>query len=52
MLRRIAARADDAETVGACDQIIGQEKAFAEVIAASWDRFAELSLRESGVATS
>ena len=27
-----------------------QERAFAETIAANWDRFAELSLRESGVA--
>jgi ferritin-like metal-binding protein YciE len=51
LLRRIAERAGDTETVNACDQIIAQEKAFAEVIAANWDRFTQLSLRESGVPT-
>lgn len=49
LLRRIAERAEDTETVGACDEIIGQERAMAETIAASWDKFAELSLREAGV---
>ncbi len=49
LLRRIAERAGDPETVSTCDRVIAQEKAFAEVIAANWDRFADLSLRESGV---
>jgi ferritin-like metal-binding protein YciE len=50
LLKRVAQRAGDDETVAACDEIIAQERAFAETIAANWDRFAELSLRESGVA--
>jgi len=49
LLRRIAERANDTETVTACDEIIAQERAMAETIAANWDKFAELSLRESGV---
>jgi ferritin-like metal-binding protein YciE len=49
LLKRIAVRAGDQETAAACDEIIAQERAFADVIAAHWDRFAELSLRESGV---
>jgi ferritin-like metal-binding protein YciE len=48
LLKRVAMRAGDDETVTACDEIIAQEQAFAHTIAASWDRFAELSLRESG----
>src|SRR3954451_22332153 len=48
LLKRVAKRAGDDETVVACDQIIAQEQAFAQTSAASWDRFAELSLRESG----
>ena len=47
LLKRVAQRANDEETVTACDEIIEQERAFAQTIAASWDRFAELSLRES-----
>ena len=50
LLKRVARRAGDEETAAACDTIIAQERAFAETIAANWDRFAELSLRESGVA--
>jgi ferritin-like metal-binding protein YciE len=50
LLKRIAERAGDQETAAACDDIIGQERAFADVLAAHWDRFAELSLRESDVA--
>jgi ferritin-like metal-binding protein YciE len=50
LLKRIARRAGDEETAAACDEIIGEERAFADTIAANWDRFAELSLRESGVA--
>ena len=49
LLKRIAERAGDHETVTACDEIIAQERAFADTIAANWDMFAELSLRESGV---
>jgi len=48
LLKRIAVRAGDQETAAACDEIIAQERAFADVIAAGWDRLAELSLRESG----
>jgi ferritin-like metal-binding protein YciE len=49
LLKRIAQRAGDEETATACDEIIAQERAFAESIASNWDRFAELSLREQGV---
>lgn len=49
LLRRIAERANDQETVSACDEILEQERAMAKTIAANWDRFAELSLREEGV---
>jgi ferritin-like metal-binding protein YciE len=49
LLKRIAERAGDEETARACDEIIGQERAFAETIAANWDKFTELSLRENGV---
>jgi ferritin-like metal-binding protein YciE len=49
LLKRIAQRADDEETARVCEEIIGQERAMADTIAAHWDRFAELSLRESGV---
>jgi ferritin-like metal-binding protein YciE len=49
LLKRIAQRANDEETVAECDAIIEQERAMAETIAANWDKFSELSLRESGV---
>jgi ferritin-like metal-binding protein YciE len=49
LLKRVARRADDEETAAACDEIIAQERAFAETIAANWDRITDLSLRESGV---
>lgn len=49
LLKRVAQRAGDDETVAACDEIIGQEQAMADLIAANWDTFAELSLREEGV---
>jgi ferritin-like metal-binding protein YciE len=49
LLRRIAQQAGDEETVRACDEIIAQERAFADTIAANWDKFVQLSLRESGV---
>jgi ferritin-like metal-binding protein YciE len=50
LLKRVAAQANDRETVAACDAILGEERAFAELISSNWDRFAELSLREHGVA--
>jgi ferritin-like metal-binding protein YciE len=49
LLKRVAQRAGDDETVTACDEIIAQEQAMADTIAANWDTFAELSLREEGV---
>jgi ferritin-like metal-binding protein YciE len=49
LLKRVAQRADDEETVSACDEIIEQERAMAVTIAAHWDKFIELSLREAGV---
>jgi ferritin-like metal-binding protein YciE len=49
LLRRIAQRANDTETVSACDEIIEQERAMAETIAANWEKFVALSLREAGV---
>jgi ferritin-like metal-binding protein YciE len=49
LLKRIAERAGDAETARVCDEIIAQERSMAETIASHWDRFAELSLHESGV---
>ena len=49
LLKRVAQRANDDETVAACDEIIAQEQAMADTIAANWDTFAELSLREEGV---
>ena len=52
LLKRVAARAGDQETVAACDEIIAQERAFADTIAANWDKFADLSLREAGVVVS
>ena len=49
LLKRVAARAGDEETATACDEIIAQERAMAETIAANWDKFADLALREVGV---
>jgi len=49
LLRRVAEKANDTETVTACNEIIEQERAMAETIAANWDKFAELSLREAGI---
>jgi ferritin-like metal-binding protein YciE len=49
LLKRVAQRANDEETVSECDLIIEQERAMAETIAANWDKFAALSLREAGV---
>jgi ferritin-like metal-binding protein YciE len=52
LLRRIAERAGDEETVADCRTIIAEEEAMARTIASSWDRFAEVSLREQGIAVS
>jgi ferritin-like metal-binding protein YciE len=52
LLKRIAQRASDEETVSDCDLIIAQERAMADTIAAHWDKFAELSLREAGAPVS
>jgi ferritin-like metal-binding protein YciE len=49
LLKRLAQKAGDTETVSACDEILAQERAMAETIASNWDKFAELSLREEGV---
>ena len=49
LLKRVAERAGDDETVRVCDEIIAQEKAFADFIASNWDRVTELSLQENGV---
>jgi ferritin-like metal-binding protein YciE len=49
LLKRLAQKAGDDETAAACDEIIAQEQAMADTIAANWDKFAELSLREEGV---
>ncbi|MFL5964830.1 MAG: ferritin-like domain-containing protein [Gaiellaceae bacterium] len=49
LLKRVAQRANDEETASDCDLIIEQERAMAETIAANWEKFTELSLREAGV---
>jgi ferritin-like metal-binding protein YciE len=49
LLRRIAEKAGDEQTARVAQEIIGEEKAMADLIAKNWDRFAELSLREEGV---
>jgi ferritin-like metal-binding protein YciE len=49
LLRRIAAKAGDEETALVAGEIIAEEQEMAETIAASWDKVAELSLRQEGV---
>ena len=49
LLKRVAQRAGDDETATACDEIIVQEQAMADTIAANWDTVADLTLREEGV---
>ena len=49
LLARIAERAGDAATAGAAREIIEEERQMAHTIETSWDKFAELSLREAGV---
>jgi ferritin-like metal-binding protein YciE len=51
LLARVADRAGDAETAAAAREIIAEEQEMASTIEANWDKFAELSLKESGVAT-
>jgi ferritin-like metal-binding protein YciE len=50
LLARIADRAGDEETATAAREIIKEEQAMAKKIERNWDRFAELSLQEQGVA--
>jgi ferritin-like metal-binding protein YciE len=49
LLKRVALRADDAETVAACESIIAQERAMAQRIEEGWDVAVEQSLRDAGV---
>ncbi|HZT16956.1 MAG TPA: DUF892 family protein [Gaiellaceae bacterium] len=51
LLKRVATRAGDDETVATCDEILEQERRMAEAIADDWDRFVDLSLLEEGVTT-
>jgi ferritin-like metal-binding protein YciE len=50
LLSRIADRAGDEETAQAARENLTDELAMAKKIEANWDRFAELSLQEAGVA--
>jgi ferritin-like metal-binding protein YciE len=50
LLERVARRAGDEETAVAALEIRAEEEAMASRIDANWDRFAELSLQEAGVA--
>ena len=50
LLSRIADRAGDQETAEAARENLADELAMAKKIEANWDRFAELSLQEAGVA--
>jgi ferritin-like metal-binding protein YciE len=50
LLRRVAERAGEPETVGAAEHILRQERAAAEKLAGAFDRAAEASLRAQGVA--
>jgi ferritin-like metal-binding protein YciE len=50
LLSRIAERAGDEETAADARAIVAEEQKMADAIAANWDRFVELSLREEGIA--
>ena len=50
LLARTAERAGDEETAQAAREIIAEEREMAKTIEANWDRFADLSLEEAGVA--
>ena len=52
LLERIAQRAGDQETANVARRNREEEESMARTIEANWDKFAELSLRESGVTTS
>jgi ferritin-like metal-binding protein YciE len=47
ILRRLAARADDHETIAVIDRIVEQEEAAAELVRGSLDRIVELALGET-----
>jgi ferritin-like metal-binding protein YciE len=49
LLERVAERADDQETADVARQNRAEEEAMAKKLDSHWDRFAELSLEESGV---
>ena len=49
LLARVAERAGDEETAQAAREIVQDERQMASTIERNWDRFAELSLEESGV---
>lgn len=48
LLRRVAQRAGDTETVQLADKILAQERAAAEKVASTFDRAVELSLQAHG----
>ncbi len=50
LLERVATRAGDEETAEVARQNRGEEEAMAKKYAANWDKFAELSLKEEGIA--
>jgi ferritin-like metal-binding protein YciE len=50
LLERIAERAGDAETAEVARQNRAEEEQMAKKIEANWERFAELSIEEAGVA--
>ena len=50
LLSRIAQRAGDEDTAADAREIVAEERKMASVIEASWDTFADLSLREEGIA--
>jgi ferritin-like metal-binding protein YciE len=50
LLERVAVRAGDEETAAVARENRAEEEAMAAKIAENWDRFAELSLQEAGVA--
>jgi ferritin-like metal-binding protein YciE len=47
LLRRVAVRAGDEETVATAERILAEEQAAAERVAGTWDAAAELVLRET-----
>ena len=49
LLERIATRAGDEQTAEVARENRREDEAMAERIAANWDKFTELSLREQGV---